>query len=68
MGKVVGVRNARTPDDAVSDYLLAQGYAAAEFERVAPGALSWRGAVFVAEPVDRTDGADEPIEGADVRG
>jgi len=52
MGQIVGVRDARSPDDAVSDYLLAQGYAAEEFERVAPGALSWRGAVFSAESLD----------------
>lgn len=61
MGQVVGVRDARSPDDAVSDYLLAQGYSAGEFERVAPGALSWRGAVFSAEPLDGSESAQPPL-------
>ena len=56
MGQVVGVRDARSPADAVLEYLLALGYSNEEIVRLRPDALSWRGAVFTAEPV-----TDEPV-------
>ena len=56
MGQVVGVQDARSPTEAVLEYLLAQGYRNDEIVRVGPDALSWRGAVFTAEPM-----TEEPV-------
>ena len=60
MGQVVGVREARSPTEALLEYLLAQGYRHDEIVTAGPDALSWRGAVFTAEPTNAPETTPQP--------
>ena len=60
MGQVVGVRDARSPTEALLEYLLAQGYRHDEIVTAGPDALSWRGAVFTAEPMNAPETTPQP--------
>jgi hypothetical protein len=49
--RVVGVRDASSPAEALIDYLYGLGCHNDEIVRLRSDALSWRGAVFTATPV-----------------
>ena len=51
-------RNATTPQHAVIDYLRSLGSRDAELVRLAPGGVSWRGAVYTAVPLTDSARAD----------
>ena len=51
-------RNATTPQHAVIDYLRSLGSRDAEIVRLAPGGVSWRGAVYTAVPLAGSARAD----------
>ncbi len=49
--RAVGVRKAWSPAEAVMEYLVSLGCRGDEIVRMAPNAVSWRGATFTASQV-----------------
>ena len=56
----VTLRDASTPQHAVIDYLRSLGCRDAEIVRLAPGGVSWRGAVYTAVPLPHSEADDPP--------
>ena len=46
--RVVGVRNAWSPGEAVTEYLRGQGYRPDEIRTMGYAAAAWRGAIYTA--------------------
>jgi hypothetical protein len=53
-GRALSVRAASTPQHAVLDFLKSMGCRDSEIVRLAGGKVSWRGAMYVAVPVEPT--------------
>jgi hypothetical protein len=51
-GRTLSVRDASTPQLAVLDFLRSMGCRDGEIVRLAGGAVSWRGAMYAAVPVE----------------
>jgi hypothetical protein len=57
------VQDAYSVDDALHEYLRAQGCRDEEIVRLRPNAVAWRGAVFTASPVAGDNWREHPERG-----